>query len=90
MAADLTVAVAGFIETAAVAVRREDPDSAIRCLNRAVDLYKVSRTEVHDPQTQLQTLLEMIQSVVSLCKRLRRPADDLGALQARANALRVA
>ncbi len=57
-------------------------------LAAAVDLYEQYPSHVHAPTSHLPDLLLCIRSGRTLCSALGRPDSDLGALEARAEALR--
>jgi hypothetical protein len=87
---EVTACALAHIQGAAQAVRERNIEGVVRCLDAAVELYEQNPTCVHEPTSQLRDVLVYIRSARSLCKTLKRPDDDLRALENRAEALRLA
>jgi hypothetical protein len=73
---------------AAQAVRQQDIEGAVRCLESAVVLYEQHPTFVHEPESQLRDLLVYIRAVKSISATLHRSEDDMRSAETRAEALR--
>jgi hypothetical protein len=87
-AESVTSDVLAHIRFATQAVRRQDMAGMTEGLAAAVDLYELYPSHVHMPASHLPDLLLCIRSGRTLCSALGRPDRDLGALEARAEALR--
>lgn len=85
---DIKSLVLAHLLNAAKAVRQQDIERAVRCLESAVVLYEQYPTFVHEPQSQLRDLLVGIRAVKGICATLHRTDDDVRSLDARAEALR--
>ena len=84
----VTADVLAHIRFATQAVRRQDMAGMTEGLAAAVDLYEHYPSHVHAPTSHLHDLLMCIRSGRTLCSALGRSDRDLGALEARAEALR--
>ena len=88
IAESVTADVLAHIRFATQAVRRQDMAGMTEGLAAAVDLDENYPSHVHMAGSHLPGLLLCIRSGRTLCNALGRPDRDLGALEARAEALR--
>ena len=82
--------VMAHLQGSAQAVGQQDIDGVIGCLDACVGLYVRHPSYVNEPGSLLRELLVGIRAARSVCKTLRRPDQDLQAIEARAERLRQA
>jgi len=81
--------VVAHLQGAAQAVRQQNIEGVILCLDAAVKLYEEHPSLVGEPDSHLRDVLVCIRAARSVSKTLRRADDDLQSLEGRAEALRL-
>ena len=84
----IDVLVTAHLQGAAQAVKAQNIAALVQSLERAVALYEKHPTQVHAPGNHLETLIRLIRLARRVCDAHRRPADDLRAIEAKAEILR--
>jgi|SoiMethySBSTD1v2_1073268.scaffolds.fasta_scaffold77219_2 hypothetical protein len=84
---DVTVVATAFLQAAARSLHACDLQGFVRCLADAVGVYERNPSCAHEPTSPLRDLQVYIRSARLLYEALGRPADDLLALDRRAQAL---
>jgi hypothetical protein len=86
---EVSALVLAHIQGVTQAMRNQDIQGVIGCLTAAVTLYEEHPSYVHEPPAHIRDLLVFIRSARSICQTIKRPHNDLDALESRAAALRA-
>jgi hypothetical protein len=79
--------VTAHLQCAVQAVKAQNVDTLVRCLDRVVALYEEHPRQVHETTGHLHTLLTIICLARRVCNAHGRPEDDLRTIEQRAENL---